>query len=233
MEPRRQPPLNYRGRPPLPCTATDSDHNLLNWNSAGDCCSSQRVQQRRGIRHLYHHATRCEPYWQLGMDGRKQHHPQHRVWSAQESTARWVRPLPQTFLEAATRVQPGPTRTAISGSLVALGTIPSAPLLAILNDLWEFNPSTNQWTWMGGSKTVPTAPLNVGKPASTAHWERLLPETSPEAAMALQAGPTAAAISGSLGAWLRCQRQLLAISTTFGSSILPRTNGPGWAEAAR
>jgi N-acetylneuraminic acid mutarotase len=23
-----------------------------------------------------------------------------------------------------------------------------------LNDLWEFNPSTNQWTWMGGSSTV-------------------------------------------------------------------------------
>jgi N-acetylneuraminic acid mutarotase len=23
----------------------------------------------------------------------------------------------------------------------------------VLNDLWEFNPSTNQWTWMGGSST--------------------------------------------------------------------------------
>jgi N-acetylneuraminic acid mutarotase len=23
-----------------------------------------------------------------------------------------------------------------------------------LNDLWEFNPQANQWTWMGGSKTV-------------------------------------------------------------------------------
>jgi N-acetylneuraminic acid mutarotase len=23
-----------------------------------------------------------------------------------------------------------------------------------LNDLWEFNPSTNEWTWMGGSSTV-------------------------------------------------------------------------------
>ena len=23
-----------------------------------------------------------------------------------------------------------------------------------LNDLWEFNPSTNQWAWMGGSSTV-------------------------------------------------------------------------------
>jgi N-acetylneuraminic acid mutarotase len=24
-----------------------------------------------------------------------------------------------------------------------------------LNDLWEFNPSTRQWTWMGGSSTLP------------------------------------------------------------------------------
>ena len=24
-----------------------------------------------------------------------------------------------------------------------------------LNDLWEFNPSTQEWTWMGGSSTVP------------------------------------------------------------------------------
>ncbi len=25
----------------------------------------------------------------------------------------------------------------------------------VLNDLWEFNPSTNEWAWMGGSNTVP------------------------------------------------------------------------------
>ena len=24
-----------------------------------------------------------------------------------------------------------------------------------LSDLWEFNPSTNEWAWMGGSSTVP------------------------------------------------------------------------------
>jgi len=28
-----------------------------------------------------------------------------------------------------------------------------------LNDLWEFNPSTNQWAWMGGSSTVPSSDL--------------------------------------------------------------------------
>ena len=26
--------------------------------------------------------------------------------------------------------------------------------ISSLNDLWEFNPSTNEWTWMGGSSTV-------------------------------------------------------------------------------
>jgi len=31
-----------------------------------------------------------------------------------------------------------------------------------LNDLWEFNPSTRQWAWMGGSSTVPAA--NGGQP---------------------------------------------------------------------
>ena len=32
-----------------------------------------------------------------------------------------------------------------------------------LNDLWEFNPSTNLWAWMGGSSMVPTVP-------SGAYW---------------------------------------------------------------
>ena len=26
-----------------------------------------------------------------------------------------------------------------------------------LNDLWEFNPSTKQWAWIGGSSTIPTS----------------------------------------------------------------------------
>src|ERR1700723_2607578 len=32
----------------------------------------------------------------------------------------------------------------------------------VLNDLWEFNPTANQWTWIGGSSTVPAA--NSGQP---------------------------------------------------------------------
>lgn len=30
----------------------------------------------------------------------------------------------------------------------------SADQAGYLNDLWEFNPSTNQWTWMGGSSAI-------------------------------------------------------------------------------
>jgi N-acetylneuraminic acid mutarotase len=32
----------------------------------------------------------------------------------------------------------------------------SAGKYGYLNDLWEFNPSTNQWAWMAGSSTLPT-----------------------------------------------------------------------------
>jgi N-acetylneuraminic acid mutarotase len=30
-----------------------------------------------------------------------------------------------------------------------------------LNDLWEFNPSTQEWAWMGGSNTLPTSCLSL------------------------------------------------------------------------
>lgn len=31
-----------------------------------------------------------------------------------------------------------------------------------LNDLWMFNPSTNQWTWISGSNTAPSGPCAAG-----------------------------------------------------------------------
>jgi hypothetical protein len=38
------------------------------------------------------------------------------------------------------------------------------------NDLWEFNPSTNEWAWMGGSSAVPSvcpaSPSNCGQPGA-------------------------------------------------------------------
>jgi len=37
------------------------------------------------------------------------------------------------------------------------GGYDSAGNSGILNELWEFNPSTNQWAWMGGSNTLPAS----------------------------------------------------------------------------
>jgi len=36
--------------------------------------------------------------------------------------------------------------------------VDSAGNVGYLNDLWEFSPSTLQWTWMGGSNVFPTCP---------------------------------------------------------------------------
>jgi hypothetical protein len=153
-----------------------------------------------------------------------------------ECTARWERLLPPTSPEAAADAA---SWTDSSGNLWLFGGCwlrCQRGLWLDLNDLWEFNPSTNEWAWMGGSSTIPSCASEravVASPECTARWERLLPETSPEAAIPLRAGPTAAAISGSSGALATMPTAILAISTTFGSSILPRTNGRGWAEAAR
>jgi len=35
--------------------------------------------------------------------------------------------------------------------------VDSAGKAGLLDDLWEFNPSTNQWTWMGGNSTYPSS----------------------------------------------------------------------------
>lgn len=40
----------------------------------------------------------------------------------------------------------------------------SAGTLVYLNDLWKYNPSTNQWTWMGGPSTVTGVCFGDGNP---------------------------------------------------------------------
>jgi N-acetylneuraminic acid mutarotase len=42
----------------------------------------------------------------------------------------------------------------------------SVGTLGLLDDLWEFNPSTREWAWMGGSSTIPNTdwPLTQGGP---------------------------------------------------------------------
>jgi hypothetical protein len=42
--------------------------------------------------------------------------------------------------------------------------IDSAGIWGYLNDLWEFNPSTNEWAWMSGDSTVSCGSIYCGQP---------------------------------------------------------------------
>ena len=44
--------------------------------------------------------------------------------------------------------------------------VDSSGLDGYLNDLWEFNPSTNQWAWMGGGGSTAGVPGTLGTPAA-------------------------------------------------------------------
>jgi len=67
------------------------------------------------------------------------------------------------------------SRWGATGRLDALGKLwvfggygyDSAGTLGLLNDLWNYNPTTNQWTWISGSKTVNQAG-NYGTQGATA-----------------------------------------------------------------
>lgn len=61
-----------------------------------------------------------------------------------------------------------------------------------LNDLWEFNPSTNQWTWISGSATANQSGV-YGTLGTAA------PETCPGRETMQSAGPIAREISGCSG----------------------------------
>lgn len=46
------------------------------------------------------------------------------------------------------------------GIVNGYGSVNTNQIDWVLNDLWIFNPSTSQWTWMGGSSTFPCIPIN-------------------------------------------------------------------------
>jgi N-acetylneuraminic acid mutarotase len=48
------------------------------------------------------------------------------------------------------------------GIVNGYGSVGTNQIQWVLNDLWMFNPSTSQWTWMGGSNTFPCSVLNDG-----------------------------------------------------------------------
>jgi N-acetylneuraminic acid mutarotase len=97
------------------------------------------------------------------------------LWMLNPSTAQW------TWMSGSRTVGPGGGQAGVYGSLgtPAASNAPSGRGQAVgwidrsgdlwlfggkgldaagtpgyLNDLWEFNPSTRQWTWMGGGRTV-------------------------------------------------------------------------------
>jgi len=63
--------------------------------------------------------------------------------------------------------QDAPTWIDSSGNLWLLGGMgyDAGGTFGNLNDLWEFNPTTKLWTWMGGSRC-----RAAHSPVSTARW---------------------------------------------------------------
>ena len=145
-------------------------------------------------------------------------------------TAHWVRLPPETFPEDARMLRAEPIAAAISGSLGAMVRMPMEMLVLSTTFGSSIRSRTNGRGWAEAARSPSTLVVNL---ACMARWVRLPPETSPEAAFGLRVGSTAAAISGSLGAMASMPMEMVAISTIFGSSILPQTNGRGWGEAAR
>jgi hypothetical protein len=97
-----------------------------------------------------------------------------------------------------------------------------------LDDLWKYSPSTNEWTWMGGSSTVgangarPGVYGTLGVPSSGN-----IPGGRGEgASWTDQTGNF-----GCSGAAALMPMGSGATSTIFGNSIPLRRNGPGWAAA--
>ena len=116
-------------------------------------------------------------------------------------------------------VRPGPTAAAISGFSAAMASMPAT--FWHLNDLWEFNPTTKEWTWMGGSSTH----RQQWRPAreSTGPLAPPLPQISPVVEIPPPAGSTRAANSGSMAAKASTARELRSAGRPLGV----RSHHPG------
>jgi hypothetical protein len=97
----------------------------------------------------------------------------HDLWKFDPSTSQWTwvsgsnnttAGVYGTLGVAATTNVPGSRESAVgwtdsSGSLWLFGGwgYDSTQTFGSLNDLWKFDPVISQWTWMGGSNTLPNA----------------------------------------------------------------------------
>ena len=99
-----------------------------------------------------------------------------------------------------------------------------------LNDLWEFNSSTNQWTWMGGSSTLPSTSSSgeYGQPGVYGVIGIPTAGIFPGGRWGIRLGTTVWATSGYLVAMDSIRLATLLISMISGSSIPPPSNGLGW-----
>ena len=85
------------------------------------------------------------------------------AWMGGSATSKYASPgVYGTLGTAAATNIPGSRENAVSwidshGNFWLFGGfgLDSVSTVGSLNDLWEFNPSTNQWTWMGGGTTIP------------------------------------------------------------------------------
>jgi hypothetical protein len=115
----------------------------------------------------------------------------------------------------------------------------SAGTAGNLNDLWEFDPASNLWTWWSGSSSIASTcstffeSISCGPTGVYGTMGTAAPGNIPGAATALPFGLTTAAISGSLAVLAWPQPTLPDYSMISGCSILRRRNGRGWEEITR
>ena len=136
-------------------------------------------------------------------------------------TCRWKYPRGPRWPRA------GPTAAAISGSLAADG---STDCVWLLNDLWEVQsfhqangPGWAEARCTHGATSGVYGTLGTPAAGNIPRRPRLRFELDRQQRQFLALWRL----------WLQMPTAMMAISTTCGSSILPRTNGHGWAEAAR
>ena len=146
------------------------------------------------------------------------------TWMGGSNTANHTGVYGTLGTPAATNV-PGARGAAVSwtdGSgkfwLFGGGGYDSAGTQGDLNDLWEFNPRTKEWTWVSGSNTVNAVGVYGTQGVASA-------SNVPGAAIILSVGLTEAAISGSSVVCLASRSSLMSMIS--GNLLLRIRSGRG------
>ena len=89
------------------------------------------------------------------------------------------------------------------------------------NDLWEYNVTSKEWTWVSGSNTT-------GQSGSYGALGGLAPPTYPGRGSMARVGPTRAETSGSSADLVTTASGPTIFSMICGCSARALANGPGW-----